>query len=68
MRTGKKLKDRSQYPLFLNIPELGLKLLTTLNEEGDRFELRLNNVPFFRLPYKFEVRGKYTRFQMMIYR
>ena len=53
---GKKYKDRSQYPVALDLVEHDLKLHMTLSADGDMFDLIVNNMTdFFALPYKYEL-------------
>ena len=54
MRIGKKMTDRSQYPLSLVLPEQHLKINAILSEENDVFDLFINRVDFFKLPYRFD--------------
>ena len=54
MRKGKKLKDRSQYPLYLAVPELNLKLHMDLGANEDVFELYINNLDFYLHPYLYD--------------
>ena len=56
IRTGKKLKDRSQYPISLVIPQHNLKLHMNLGADDDIFVLYTNAVNFLALPYKYDLK------------
>ena len=45
--------DRSQYPLFLILPELGVKLHCDVSDDGDQFNLFVNGNSYFFLPYRY---------------
>ena len=55
IRKGKKLKDKSQYPLNLVLAESKLKLNMQLSTEEDSFLLYINSINFHQLPYKFDL-------------
>ena len=55
IRVGKKMKDRSQYPLSLTLPEYNLKIQSSLAVENDAFILYVNSVNFLTLPYKYDM-------------
>ena len=55
LRVGKKMKDRSQYPLSLTLPEYNLKIQSSLAVENDAFILYVNSVNFLTLPYKYDM-------------
>ena len=54
VRKGRKLKDRSQYPLYLVVPELNLKLHMDLGANGDVFELYINSFGFYLHTYLYD--------------
>ena len=54
VRKGKKLKDKSQYPLYLVVPELNLKLHMDLGANEDVFELYINSIDFYLHPYLYD--------------
>ena len=55
VRTGKKLADRSQYPLNIVFPENNLKLNMDLSADANVFTLMVNNRDYYQLPYRFDL-------------
>ena len=49
-----KLKDRSQYPLQLVVPEYNLKLHMDLAPNADIFDLYVGKLAFNLLPYLYD--------------
>ena len=54
IRKGMKLKDRSQYPLWLVVPEYNLKLHMDLGPNADMFKLYVGKMDFYLLPYLYD--------------
>ena len=55
VRTGKKLKDKSTYPLQLTIPQYKVKLGMDLSAKNDIFMLSVNMMSYIKLPYKYNL-------------
>ena len=49
-----KLKDRSQYPLQLVVPEFDLKMHMDLGANDDIFNLYINKLHFYLYPYLYD--------------
>ena len=54
IRKGMKLKDRSQYPLQLVVPEFNLKMHMDLGANEDIFDLYINKLHFYQHPYLYD--------------
>ena len=48
-----KLKKMADSQILLTVPELSIKILTTLSPDGKCFELNVNGQNLWRLPYKY---------------
>ena len=55
-----KLKNRSQFPLHLSVPEYAIKVMADLDAEGKKFLVNIHGRPFYAIPYKWEPSGKYN--------
>ena len=55
VRNGKKLTDRSQYPLNIVVPENHLKFNMDLGIDVNMFTLMVNNRDYYQLPYRFDL-------------
>ena len=55
IRIGKKLKDRTQYPLYLVLPEYNAKMHMMLSAKNDMFKLYVNGMEYLSLPYKYDL-------------